>query len=208
MLKDAKADRTLNKEKVAVLLAWFVLLVLVRIVLSSMLQHVWLGTLGAVTITFAIFYGMLRYTPFRKYSSRVDAVLLGWYRKKFFYVSGLASIFILASILFMIEYGYAKYSDKLVTLQVDQQQFARSLQFLASDQQLRDQLHKSLSSNSPIEVVAITLASTDATLHGYYSQIIGFILAENIEILAFLIIFRRRQSLFARAAPARASSKA
>jgi hypothetical protein len=159
----------------------------------------WLGTIGAVTITFAIFYAALRFTGFKKYSAKVDAVLLGWYRKRFFYVSGVASIVILVSILFMIEYGYAKYSDKLVTLQVDQQQLSRSLQYLASDQQLRAELHKSLAGISPIEVVAITLASTDATLHGYYSQIIGFILAENIEILAFLVIFRRRQRLFSRA---------
>src|SRR5215813_9399184 len=103
MLDGRSAIQTLNSEKAAVLLSWFALLLVVRLVLSTALQHMWIGTIGAVTITFAIFYIALRYTPLRRCSAKVDAVLLTWYRKRFFYISGIASIFLLASILGAIE---------------------------------------------------------------------------------------------------------
>lgn len=196
MLEEKKWLARLNFVKFNVLASWFLLLISIRLMLGLTLQNSWFGTFGAVAITFGIFYGALRYTPLRRFGAVTDNILLSWYRKKFFYLSGFACIAILTLVLILTEYGYSMYSDKLVTLQIDQLQLSRSFELLSRDHALMEQLHKNLVNFSPLGIMAITLASTDATLHGYYTKIISYMLAENIEIVAFVFLFKSRKYLF------------
>ena len=115
LLEQKKNDRV-GKDKIAVLALWFVVLIAVRVLLGFVLHNVWIGTLGAVTITFAIFYITLRYTTLQKYRQLINSSLNYWYRKKFFYISGIVSLVILGGILGFIEYGYANYADRLITV--------------------------------------------------------------------------------------------
>ena len=59
-LLEQKKNKRVGKDKIAVLALWFVVLIAVRVLLGFVLHNVWIGTLGAVTITFAIFYITLR----------------------------------------------------------------------------------------------------------------------------------------------------
>ncbi|HEX2615474.1 MAG TPA: hypothetical protein VHL10_08260, partial [Nitrososphaera sp.] len=61
MLEQEKGLR-FTKERIAVLALWFGVLVGVRVLIGFALQNMWFGTIGAVTITFVIFYATLRYT--------------------------------------------------------------------------------------------------------------------------------------------------
>ena len=79
------------------------------------LYHAWIGTLGAVTITFVIFYVTLKYTKLQKYRQVINSSLNYWYRKSSFFISGIASLVILGGILGFIEYGYTNYADRLIT---------------------------------------------------------------------------------------------
>jgi hypothetical protein len=45
--------------------------------------------------------------------------------------------------------------------------------------------------------MAITLASADKNFDGYYSKIVSFMFAEDIEIMIFLMIFRSKKEVFA-----------
>ncbi|MEO9319783.1 MAG: hypothetical protein ABI361_03835 [Nitrososphaera sp.] len=196
MLDQQKQYFGANRDKFVVLASWFALLLLVRLSFGVILPNGWFGTLGSVSITFAVFYGALKFTPLRKYGVRTDAVLLSWYRKRLLYLSGFACITLLVSILILTEYGYSKYSDSLIVLQINQQQFADSFALLSTDEPLKSQLRHNLQLFSPVDIMALTLASTDATLHGYYTKIISFILAENAEIMVFMFVFRARKSIF------------
>jgi hypothetical protein len=200
LLEQNKSDR-LGKEKIAVLGLWFVVLIAVRVLLGFVLHNVWIGTLGAVTITFAIFYITLRYTTLQKYRQLINSSLNYWYRKKFFYISGIVSLVILGGILGFIEYGYANYTDRLITVDFTQQEIEESFGSLTASQQMQANLIENLRRYSPVEIIAITLASADKTLDGYYAIAVSYMIAEDFEIMIFMMLFRTRREIFAARTP-------
>jgi hypothetical protein len=203
LLEQKKSDK-LGRDKIAVLALWFAVLIGVRVLLGFVLHNAWVGTIGAVAITFAIFYITLRYTTLQKYRNVINSSLNYWYRKKFFYISGIVSMVILGSILGLIEYGYANYSDRLVTVDFTQEEIGESLDALAASRQMQARLTENLQKYSPIEIMAITLASADKSLEGYYSLAVSYMLAEDIEIMIFMLLFRTRPEIFAAPRPAAA----
>jgi len=195
-LLEQKKNKRVGKDKIAVLALWFVVLIAVRVLLGFVLHNVWIGTLGAVTITFAIFYITLRYTTLQKYRQLINSSLNYWYRKKFFYISGIVSLVILGGILGFIEYGYANYADRLITVDFTQQQVEESFGSLTANQQMQANLVENLRKYSPVEIIAITLASADKTLDGYYSIAVSYMIAEDFEIMIFMMLFRTRREIF------------
>jgi len=195
-LLEQKKNKRVGKDKIAVLALWFVVLIAVRVLLGFVLHNVWIGTLGAVTITFAIFYITLRYTTLQKYRQVINSSLNYWYRKKFFYISGIVSLVILGGILGFIEYGYANYADRLITVDFTQQQVEESFGSLTANQQMQANLVENLRKYSPVEIIAITLASADKTLDGYYSTAVSYMIAEDFEIMIFMMLFRTRREIF------------
>ena len=200
MLEQKKGDR-LGKEKIAVLALWFAVLIGVRILLGFVLENTWVGTLGAVAITFAIFYLTLMYTTLQKYRQVINSSLTYWYRKKFFYVSGIVSLILLGGIPGFIEYGYANYSDRLIAVDFTQEEIEESFGALAASQQMQARLAENLREYSPIEIIAITLASADKSLGGYYSLAASYMFAEDIEIMIFMMLFRTKKEIFAAPRP-------
>lgn len=196
MLEHRKGDK-IGREKIAVLALWFAVLIGVRVLLGFVLHNSWVGTLGAVAITFAIFYVSLRYTTLQRYRQVINSSLNYWYRKKFFYISGIVSLVILGSILGFIEYGYANYSDRLVTVDFTQEEIGESFGALTASQQMQTRLVENLQKYSTIEIIAITLASADKSLDGYYSLAVSYMFAEDIEIMIFMLLFRTRREIFA-----------
>ncbi|HEY3094243.1 MAG TPA: hypothetical protein VGJ42_00620 [Nitrososphaera sp.] len=199
MLEQNRAD-LLGKDKIAVLALWFAVLIGVRVLLGLVLQHAWIGTLGAVTITFAIFYVTLRYTKLQKYRQVINSSLKYWYRKKFFYLSGVASLVILGSILGFIEYGKANYADRLISVDFNQKEIEESFGALTVSEQMQERLVENLK-YSPAEIVAITLASADKSLGSYYSLAVSYMFAEDIEVMIFMMLFRARREIFTAKAP-------
>lgn len=195
-LLEQKKNKRVGKDKIAVLALWFVVLIAVRVLLGFVLHNVWIGTLGAVTITFAIFYITLRYTTLQKYRQLINSSLNYWYRKKFFYISGIVSLVILGGILGFIEYGYANYADRLITVDFTQQQVEESFGSLTANQQMQANLVENLRKYSPVEIIAITLASADKALDGYYSIAVSYMIAEDFEIMIFMMLFRTRREIF------------
>lgn len=200
MLEQNKTAR-LGKDKIAVLALWFAVLIGVRALLGFALRDTWVGTLGAVAITFAIFYVTLRYTTLQKYRQLINSSLNYWYRKKFFYISGIVSLIILGSILGFIEYGRANYADRLITMDFNQQEIEESFGALTASEQMQAKLVENLRKYSPVEIIAITLASADKTLDGYYSMAVSYMFAEDIEIMIFMLLFRARREIFAAPVP-------
>jgi hypothetical protein len=200
LLEQNKTGR-LGKDKIAVLALWFAVLIGVRVLLGFVLQHAWIGTLGAVTITFLVFYLTLRYTKLQKYRQVINSSLSYWYRKKFFYLSGITSLVILGGIIGFIEYGYANYADSLITMDFSQMELEQSFGSLTASEQMQEKLIENLNKYSPMEIIAITLASADKSLGGYYSVAVSYMFAEDIEIMIFMVLFRARREIFAARAP-------
>src|SRR5262245_45677832 len=115
----------LTRERLIILAAWFGFLVGVRFLLGFVLGNLWFGTLGAVTITFLSFYFALRFSPLRRFRETVNSALAIWYKRKFFVVTGAISMFLLASLLILIEYGYSNYGDRLITMDMPEEDFDR-----------------------------------------------------------------------------------
>jgi len=199
--QNSSTDR-LGKNKIAVLALWFGVLIGVRFLMGFVLQHTWIGTLGAVAITFAIFYVTLRHTTLQKYRQLINSSLNYWYRKKFFYVSGMVSLVILGGILGFIEYGYTNYADRLIAVDFNKQEIEESFGVLTASEQMQAKLIENLRKYSPIEIIAITLASADKSLGGYYSLAVSYMFAEDIEIMIFMLLFRARREIFTAKAPA------
>jgi len=57
-------------------------------------------------------------------------------------------------------------------------------------------LVENLRKYSPVEIIAITLASADKTLDGYYSIAVSYMIAEDFEIMIFMMLFRTRREIF------------
>ncbi|HEX7033823.1 MAG TPA: hypothetical protein VF172_12565, partial [Nitrososphaera sp.] len=145
----------------------------------------------------AIFYVSLRYTRLQKYREVINSSLNYWYRKKFFYISSILSLIILGSILGLIEYGYVSYSDRLVTIDFMQEESKESFGARSASQQVQERLAQNLQRYSYMEILAITLASADKSLDGYYSLAVSYLFAEDIEIMIFMLLFRARRDIFA-----------
>src|SRR5919197_263068 len=109
----------LSYQRVIILSSWFLLLIIVRTLLALSLSNVWFGTLGAVTVTFTIFYAVMKYTPLRRYKSSVNEVLVGWYKKKHYIFVLVVSASVVAVLILLIEYGHANYGEKLIPLAID-----------------------------------------------------------------------------------------
>jgi hypothetical protein len=179
--------RGYTKEKVAILCIWFVSLVGIRILLGFELSHLW-GTTGAVAITFAMFLLILRYTPFSKYSGAVNAALRDWYSKRYVLYGLISSMAILLAILVLAEVGYAYHGDKVVSIW----DMSDVGSIGATQSKLTASLNDLLAQGySRLDALVITVASVDKSLDGYYLKSVSFILAEDIEILVFLILIRR-----------------
>ena len=85
MLEQQKSAEKFTKEKVAVLLIWFgVLIGTDSFLLGFMLENMWVGTIGAVAVTFVIFYVTLRYTGLQKHRQLINSSLMLCYRKNSF----------------------------------------------------------------------------------------------------------------------------
>jgi hypothetical protein len=187
----------LTKERITILASWFGVLIGVRFLLGFALENMWIGTLGAVAITFAIFYLALKYSPLKRFREIINSSLAIWYRRKFFYITGAVSMFLLASLLLLIDYGHSNFGDRLITLDMSKEEFDETLRLLSGDSQLTRNLSDNLGQYSAIDIMAITLASADKNFDGYYSKIVSFMFAEDIEIMLFLMIFRSKKEIFA-----------
>jgi hypothetical protein len=188
-----------NKEKVAILVVWFASIVGIRFFLGLILSNVWIGTVGAVAITFLIFYFALRHTMLSKYSKAVNSALQSWYSKRYVLFGLITSMVVLAGLMALAEIGYLYHGDKVISiweLENSDTLDATRARLTGSLDSLRAQGY------SQVDAMAIVLASVDKSLDGHYLQAVSFILAEDIEILAFSLLLRKmgQKSIFSQVA--------
>ena len=180
-------------QRVVILSSWFLLLIAVRTLLGLSLSNVWFGTLGAVTVTFTIFYVLMKYTPLRRYKATVNEALVGWYRKKHFIFALIASASVVATLILFVEYGYANHGNDLVPLTIDDSQSIQNFHFeLSSSVKGLFSEHHSF-----VDVFAIMLASLDEAMNGLYVKASSYVFAEHLEILGFVAIVRKEGNIFA-----------
>src|SRR5688572_25245712 len=146
----------LTKERIAILASWFGVLVGVRFLLGFVLENMWIGTLGAVALTFVIFYVALKYSPLKRFRELINSALALWYRRKFFYITGAISMFLLAGLLFLIDYGHTHHSDRLITLDMSEEEFNQTLRVLTGDAEFARNLSDNLAQYSALDIMAIT----------------------------------------------------
>jgi len=123
-----------------------------------------------------------------------------WYRKKFFYISSIAGRFRLEVIPGFSEYGHANYADRLMTVDFSQEEIEESFGALTASKQVQAKL-VNIRENSPVEIIAITLASADKSFDGYYSLVVICMFAEDIEIMIFMFLVMSRREIFAARVP-------
>ena len=100
---------TFDKQKMSIIGLWFLILSGIRILLGSELKDIWIGTFGAVALSFIVFYLTIRYTPLQRCRPKVNAILSQWYRRKYFLISTIAISAILGNLLVLIQFGYSYY---------------------------------------------------------------------------------------------------
>jgi hypothetical protein len=191
------AVRTFRKEKIIILAVWFAGLIGVRLLMASLLalEGAWVATIGSVGIIFAIFYVSLKYTPLSKYAQTVNSALLSWFSKRYILGGAVSSMVVLSSLIFFAEFGYLYYSDALVTFEQfqdinDNDNPSEVVQRLFSSPP-KNVLAGSQEQYGIVGTLSILVASVDKSLGGYYVKAVSFLLAEDIEVLIFIILVRR-----------------
>jgi hypothetical protein len=189
--------RTFRREKIIILAAWFAGLIGVRVLMASLLalEGTWVATIGSVGIIFAIFYVALKYTPLSKYAQTVNSALLSWFSKRYILAGAVSSMVVLSSLIFFAEFGYFYYSDALVRFEQfrhvsDSDNSFESVQRLFASPP-ENVLAGSREQYGIVGTMSILVASVDKSLGGYYVKAVSFILAEDIEVLIFIILIRR-----------------
>jgi len=180
----------IGKQKLAILLVWFACLVGVRLLLGLILSNMWIGTVGAVAITFGLFYLALMHTPLRRYKFAVNDILKEWYKKKYLLYSVAISGSIILGLIVLIEYCYGNHPGEIV-----------SLKEITTLQGAQDHVNESvkaltLKGYSVFDAASITAASVDKSLQGFYLKSASFVFAEHLEIIAFTLFARKSASLF------------
>ena len=180
----------IGRQKLAILVIWFLSLVGVRLLLGLVLSNLWIGTVGAVGVTFGLFYFALTSTPLRKYRFVVNQILQDWYKKKYLLYSVGFSASIILGLIVLIEYGYANHPTEIV-----------SLREITTVQGAQDHVNESvkqltLRGYSAFDAASITAASVDKSLQGFYLKSASFVLAEHLEVMAFMLLARKSASLF------------
>lgn len=181
----------IGRQKLAILVLWFACLVGVRALLGLILSNLWIGTVGAVAITFVMFYVALLHTPLRKYRFAVNDILKEWYKKKYLLYSVAISSSIVLGLILLIEHGYSAYPGEIV-----------SLREITTFQGAQDHVNESvkqltLKGYSVFDAAAITAASVDKSLQGFYLKSASFVFAEHLEVMAFMLLARKSATLFA-----------
>ena len=177
----------IDKERIAIIGLWFLMLTGIRFLMVFVGGSIWIGTFGAVALTFALFYVVIKYTALRRYRVKVNAILSDWYQRKYFLYSAIATSAILAGLLLLTEYGYWSYGDKLVIFDV----------FESNDNKLENAM-RTFEHYSLLDRLAIIVASTDKSLNGNYGKTTSFLLAEDLEVLLFVLVVRNKKNLFSR----------
>jgi len=177
----------IDKERIAIIGLWFLMLTGIRLLMVFVGGSIWIGTFGAVALTFALFYVVIKFTPLRRYGLKVNAILSGWYQRKYFLYSAIATSTILAGLLLLTEYGYWYYGDKLVIFDL----------FGSNDNKLENTM-RTFEHYPLLDKLAITVASTDKSLNGNYAKTTSFLLAEDLEVLSFIFVVRSKKNLFSR----------
>src|SRR5919202_204314 len=173
----AAIQKKIDKQRLAIIGLWFLILSGIRILLAYALKDIWIGTFGAVGLTFAVLYLLMKYTPLERYRLKVNVILFQWYRRKYFVVSTITICTILVSLLILIQFGYSYYASKLVSINV----------FDLKDKDLEKGLLPYR--NYPfVDKIAIIVASIDRSLNGNYSKTTSFLLAEDMEMTIFVIM--------------------
>ena len=167
--------------------------------MGSLLDTTWVGTVGAVAITFVAFYVALRYTPLARYSKTVNLALKNWYSKKFIFPALVLSMVVLSGLVVLVEFGYAYHEDRLISID----DFDSMSSFYSARNEFSSSLRTLLAQGySGFDALSVLLASVDNSLDGHYLRAVSFILAEDIEILAFLALIRRyKRDIFGRLSP-------
>lgn len=180
----------IGRQKLVILAIWFAALVGVRLLLGLVLSNMWVGTVGAVAITFGLFYFALVHTPLRKYRFAVSGILQEWYRKKYLIYSVGLSASIIFGLIVLIEYGYAAHPGEVVSLK-------EITTVQGAQEHVRESVRQlTFKGYSIIDIFAITVASVDKTLQGFYLKSASFVLAEHLEVVAFMALARKSGTLF------------
>jgi hypothetical protein len=181
----ATALKISDKQKIAIIGLWFLILTGIRVLLGYALKDIWIGTFGAVGLSFVVFYLTIRYTPLQRYRSKVNAILSQWYRRKYFLISTIAISAILGGLLVLIQFGYLYYGGNPVSINI----------FFLEDKEL-ERSFLPFENHPFFDKVAIIVASTDKSLNGNYSKATSYLLAEDIEMTIFVLLARKKNSLF------------
>ncbi len=178
--------RRFDNQKLAIMTLWFLMLTGIRIFLAYVLKDIWIGTFGAVGLTFAVFYLLLSYTPLRGYRPKINKIFSQWYSKKYFVISTITISTILAALLVLIQFGYSYYGSNIVQINI----------FRVDDKELERDFVP-FQDYPFIDQMAIAVASVDKSLNGDYAKTTSFLLAEDIEMMLFVLIARKKTNIFA-----------
>ncbi len=89
----------------------------------------------------------------------------------------------------------------MIIVDFNKQEIEESLGALTASEQMQAKLVENLKKYSPVEIVAITLASAYKSLDGYYSLAVSYMFAKDIEIIIFMILFSTRREIFTARTP-------
>ncbi|AIF82281.1 hypothetical protein NTE_00199 [Candidatus Nitrososphaera evergladensis SR1] len=151
------------RDRLVVLSCWLGIAITIRVILYNL--H-WLGSLGAIGITFLIITLFLKSNYGKKHDKRFKRVLRYWFSRKFQWAS-LGFLIFAVFMIISIDRGYARFGDNI-------------------EASIEPGLHI-----AGLDRFAFLAAYADHSSNGVFSWSSWIIVYEDAEYLIFLILVRK-----------------
>lgn len=197
----------INWFSIGVLGLWGLSILGIRLSMLYVLPDTYLGSLGAVSIGFAVLWILMTRTRLVRFRQEIFHILTRLYRRRFIWIAIGFGIVFSVSIITLIDIGYNDYGEyvKIITEMPefkeavvegkDPEVLKDALIQTFSDPETQEAFKRFVFDENAIPITAIAYASIDVAYDGWMRNMFGIILAEDLEIAAFLILFRVRPQL-------------
>jgi len=197
----------INWFSIGVLALWGISILGIRLAMLYILPDSYWGSLGAVSIGFAVLWILMTRTKLVRFREEIFKILTRWYRRRFIWVAIGFGIVFSVSIIALIDLGYNEYGEyvKIITETPefketviegkDPEVLRDALVQTFSDPETQEAFKRFVFDENAIAITAIAYASIDVAYDGWMRNMFGIILAEDLEIAVFLVLFRVRPQL-------------
>ena len=189
-----------RKNQIIVIGSWIVVATLLRYALLEADPYKWIGSLGAVTLTFALFYFSFKHIKkLFPYKQMFNTVMQNWYRNHYFRVGYIVFTAYTIFFVFTLQYGHDHFDTALNVAKTTHREFVPSFDGNVTKVELNNQNQSSkvylvqMDPNDAVRIFqlfALLQSSMDSDFHSLLGTANWVMIYEEIEVAIFFVMMR------------------